>query len=63
MATEIKDLKLKAVTLSGIKAYALINDQILERGEAIMGKRIIDIEKDKVILEQGGRQFTLFLGE
>ena len=63
LATEIKDLKLKAVTLSGVKAYALINDQILERGEAIMGKRIIDIEKDKVILEQGGRQFTLFLGE
>jgi hypothetical protein len=63
LATEIRDLKLKAVTISGVKAYALINDQILERGEAIMGKRIIEIEKDKVILEQGGRQFTLFLGE
>lgn len=63
LATEIRDLKLKAVTISGAKAYALINEQILERGEAIMGKRIIDIEKDKVILEQGGRQFTLFLGE
>jgi hypothetical protein len=63
LATEIKDLKLKAVTISGTKAYALINDQILERGEAILGKRIVDIEKDKVILEQGGRQFTLFLGE
>jgi len=63
LATEIRDLKLKAVTISGVKAYALINDQILERGEAIMGKRIMEIEKDKVILEQGGRQFTLFLGE
>jgi len=63
LATEIKDLKLKAVTISGTKAYALINDQILERGEAILGKRIVDIERDKVILEQGGRQFTLFLGE
>lgn len=63
LATEIRDLKLKAVTISGVKAYALINDQILERGEAIMGKRIIEIEKEKVILEQGGRQFTLFLGE
>jgi hypothetical protein len=63
LATEIKDLKLKAVTISGTKAYALINDQILEQGEAIMGKRIVDIERDKVILEQGGRQFTLFLGE
>lgn len=63
LATEIKDLRLKAVTISGTKAYALINDQIFEKGEAIMGKRIIAIEKDKVILEQGGRQFTLFLGE
>ncbi len=63
LATEIKDMRLKAVTISGIKAYALINDQILERGEVIMGKRIVAIEKDKVILEQGGRQFTLFLGE
>jgi hypothetical protein len=63
LATEIKDLKLKAVTISGTKAYALINDQILERGEVILGKRIVDIERDKVILEQGGRQFTLFLGE
>lgn len=63
LATEIKDLRLKAVTISGTKAYALINDQILEKGEVIMGKRIVQIERDKVILEQGGRQFTLFLGE
>lgn len=63
LATEIKDLRLKAVTISGTKAYALINDQILEKGEIIMGKRIVQIERDKVILEQGGRQFTLFLGE
>ncbi|MEO0092803.1 MAG: hypothetical protein ABIK93_07895 [candidate division WOR-3 bacterium] len=63
LATEIKDLRLKAVTISGMKAYALINDQILEKGEVIQGKRIVAIEKDKVILEQGGRQFTLYLGE
>jgi hypothetical protein len=63
LATEIKDLKLTAVTISGTKAYALINGQILGQGEVIMGKRIVDIERDKVILEQGGRQFTLFLGE
>jgi len=61
--SEIKDLKLKAITLSGKKAYALINDQILEVGEVIAGKSITFIEKDKVILEQGGRTFTLLLGE
>ncbi len=63
LSSEIKDLKLKAITISGKKAYALINDQILETGEMIAGKSITAIEKDKVILEQGGRTFTLLLGE
>jgi hypothetical protein len=63
LSAEIKDLKLKAITQSGTKAYALINDQILEVGEIIAGKRIVSIEKDKVILEQGDRTFTLLLGQ
>lgn len=63
LATEIKDLKLKAITQSGTKAYALINDQILETGEIISGKRIVAIENDKVILEQGGKTFTILLGQ
>jgi type II secretory pathway component PulC len=60
---EVKDLKLSAITQSGTKAYALINDQILEAGEVIAGKRIVSIDQDKVILEQGGRTFTLLLGQ
>lgn len=63
LGSEITDLKLKAITESGIKAYALINDQILEVGEVISGKRIVTIEKDKVILQQGTRTFTLLLGQ
>lgn len=63
LSAEIKDLQLKAITQSGSKAYALINDQILEAGEIIAGKRIRSIEKDKVILEQGDRTFTLLLGQ
>ncbi len=63
LTQEIKDLKLKAITHSGTKAYALINDQILETGEIIAGKQIIAIEKDKIILEQGGNTFTLLLGQ
>jgi len=60
---EVSDLKLKAITQSGAKAYALINDQILEVGEAIAGKKIVSIDKDKVILEQGDRTFTILLGQ
>jgi type II secretory pathway component PulC len=63
LSEEIKDLKLKAVTQSGTKAYALINDQILETGELIQGKKIVAINKDNVILEQGDRKFTLLLGQ
>jgi hypothetical protein len=60
---ELANLKLKAVTLGGEHPYALINDQILQVGDVISGKRIVKIESDNVTLEQGGRTFTLLLGE
>ncbi len=63
MVNELANLSLKAVTLGGDRAYALINNQILEEGDQISGKRIVRIESDKVTLEQGGRTFTLLLGE
>jgi len=63
MVNELANLKLKAITLGGDRPYALINDQILQAGDEISGKRIVNIESDKVTLEQGGRTFTLLLGE
>jgi len=63
MVNELANLKLKAITLGGDRPYALINDQILHAGDEISGKRIVNIESDKVTLEQGGRTFTLLLGE
>ena len=60
---ELANLKLKAVTLGGDRPYALINDQILQVGDEISGKRVVKIESDNVTLEQGGRTFTLLLGE
>lgn len=60
---ELRELQLRAITMGGEKAYVLINDQILEEGDIISGKRIASIESDKVILAQGGRTFTLLLGE
>jgi hypothetical protein len=63
MVNELANLKLKAITLGGDHPYALINDQILQVGDEISGKRIVSIESDKVTLEQGGRTFTLLLGE
>jgi len=63
MVNELANLKLKAITLGGERPYALINDQILQAGDEISGKRIVKIESDNVTLEQGGRTFTLLLGE
>ncbi len=63
MVNELAELNLKAITIGGERAYVLINDQILEEGDQISNKRIVLIEPDKVTLEQGGRTFTLFLGE
>ena len=63
MVNELANLKLKAITLGGERPYALINDQILQTGDEISGKRIVKIESDYVTLEQGGRTFTLLLGE
>lgn len=63
LVNELANLSLKAITLGGDQSYALINDQILQEGDEISGKRIVSIESDKVTLEQGGRTFTLLLGE
>ena len=63
MVNELANMKLKAITLGGESPYALINDQILQVGDEISGKRIASIESDYVTLEQGGRTFTLLLGE
>jgi len=63
MVNELVNLKLKAITLGGERPYALINDQILQVGDEISGKRVAKIESDNVTLEHGGRTFTLLLGE
>ena len=63
MVNELVNLKLKAITLGGERPYALVNDQILQVGDELSGKRVAKIESDNVTLEQGGRTFTLLLGE
>ena len=63
MTSELAEMSLSAITIGGDKAYALINNQILEVGDQISGKRIIEIKDEQVVLEQGGRTFTLLLGE
>ncbi|MEO0098276.1 MAG: hypothetical protein ABIK99_04735 [candidate division WOR-3 bacterium] len=61
--TEIKDLRLTAITISESKSYALINNMIVSVGDEIAGKRIVAIDKDKVVVEKGGRKFEVYLGQ
>lgn len=63
LVNELAAFKLKAVSIGDGTASALINDQILEEGDLVKGKRIVSIQADRVILEQGGRTFVLLLGE
>jgi hypothetical protein len=63
LMSEVANLNLRAITVTSSGASALINDQIVQVGDLISGKRVVSIEQDRVTLEQGGRTFTLTLGE
>jgi len=63
LMSEVANLNLRAITVTSDGASALINDQIVQVGDLISGKRVVSIEQDRVTLEQGGRTFTLTLGE
>jgi len=63
LTSEVANLNLRAITIGNNGASALINDQIVQVGDEIGRKKVIQIEFDRVTLEQGGRTFTLTLGE
>lgn len=42
---------------------AIINDEIVEVGDKVNGNKIIEITKDRVILNDGGRNIELKLGQ
>ncbi|MEM2175009.1 MAG: hypothetical protein QXI58_05250 [Candidatus Micrarchaeia archaeon] len=60
---EMKSLIVSAITISENEAYAIINNQIVHVGDLVDGKKVVAIEKDRVIVEKGGKRFTIFLGE
>jgi hypothetical protein len=62
LAGELRDLKLKAVTL-GERPLALINDRVVARGDTVSGKRVAEITRDSVVLEFGGQRRGLKIGD
>ena len=57
------NLSLKGISFSQNKPAALINTEVVFVGDKIGKAKVIDIEKDKVLLEESGRKFILRLEE
>ena len=55
-------LELNGVFGAGDHLSALINGESYEVGDVIQGKRIVAIQSDRVVLEQGARRFLLHGG-
>ncbi len=44
-----------------VGTFAIINDKIVKKGDEIGGKRVVEIKKDKVIINDGQNNFELKL--
>ena len=55
---------LKGVSMGGAKSgYVFVNDQILTVGDMIVGYKVIEVHKNKVLLKKGNEKFYLVLPE
>lgn len=59
----ISDFILQGVIFSEGGSRVVINNEILKEGNNIRGYTVLQIGKKEVILEKGGKKFTLKLGE
>jgi len=53
------NLVLSGIFYDGKRPLALINDQMVGEGEAIVGKRVIKITRDEVILKDQEKEYRL----
>ncbi|MDD5654841.1 MAG: hypothetical protein PHR91_04280, partial [Candidatus Omnitrophica bacterium] len=57
-------LELKGISIgSDKKGFALINQEIVRVGDKIEGCEVLNIEKNRVLLQKGGQSFYLKLPE
>jgi len=57
-------LVLKGISLGADgRGYAFINDKIVTVGEVINGYKVIEISKNKILLNKGGNNFYLGMAE
>lgn len=58
---QVKDLHLTAIFISGIERHAVINDQVVKKGDLIGNKVVQEIDTYTVKLMDGGKEKTLYL--
>jgi len=56
---DLSELKLGAISVRKQDRYALINSRVVRTGDIISGMRVDRIERDRVVLVSGGREYTL----
>ena len=54
-------LELKGILWDESQPLAVINEVVVREGEIVDGRKILRIEKTKVILEEDGKEFILWL--
>jgi len=57
------EIKVKGILWNGQEYFAIINEQVMKKGENLGEVKIKEIERDKVIVEYAQREFTVFLRE
>jgi hypothetical protein len=60
-ATKIDGMTLNGVILRKGSGIAIINNRIMRKGDAIAGKRLIEILADRVILSDGDERIELMV--
>jgi len=55
------EISVKGILWSGQEYFAIVNGEVMKKGEKIGEVKVKEIEQDKVILEYKQKEFTIFL--
>lgn len=61
--SELKALEVQGIIWDAVSPYAIIEDEIFQKGQEFRGARVVEIEPQKVILEYRGERVVLQVKE
>lgn len=53
------EIKLSGILWNGKEYFAIINDEVLKKGQYVGKVKVAEIEKDRVIVEYAGQNFVI----